>query len=384
MEAEEYCIGTTVPSECKLLRTVNNNLCEITPVAKPEPLETGTVTQKCFDTVTCIDEQLVCEGDTEIREEYGLSTTPRTKYEHVTADAWTLSGSVVEKMDKQQPLSQSPSLSNEAVPPSQDLPIIERTISMPAIVALSDEIQTSKVAISALPKKPAMCISSKTHPPLPVLSSTVSQRVTRLLSPNFKLTMTDSIPHLIHSRKVSSLLIGNMGSATLQHSPAPISPAAAAVPSIPTKNRIAVRKYPNISMPAIPTDYPLLDHDYCYRNYCDIVQAATKLLKEKAAEKKAAVKLLVKTVEEEGKPIKRKYRTKRIIAEELERRTILTQKASDGDTDAQEELKSLADEELLLREMKQRKKSLKRKPDQDSPVTPPPEVDSEDEVSTRS
>ena len=209
-------------------------------------------------------------------------------------------------------------------------------------------------------------------------AESLAQRVTRLLSPNFKLTMTDTIPSVLHNRNFSSLLIGNVGSATMRTAltSTRIFPHPVAVRSRAT----VPRKYPNISMSAIPVEHPLLDHDYCYQNYYELVQAAAKLIKERNTKKKAGLKQDTKATPEEGQPVKRKYRTKRIIAEEMrieaDRRAALKIKAISGDELAQKELDSLAkiDEE---RELAAKKKASRKK--RESAIVEV-EMDSDEEV----
>lgn len=210
---------------------------------------------------------------------------------------------------------------------------------------------------------------------------TRSQPVIRHLSPNFKLTMTDSIPVVQRNRNVSSLLIGNyMGSAKLTHAVVSAMPTQVVTHRpvlVRQRSATVARKYPNISMSTIPSGYPLLDHDYCYHVYCDIVQAAVKAVKEQNAAKKSLAKASESLLNEDGRPVKRKYRTKKIIAEELEakRLAVLRQKAADGDVLAKEELSSIEQQQQKEREMKSKKKSTKR-----SLGVSTPEVDSEEEV----
>ena len=216
--------------------------------------------------------------------------------------------------------------------------------------------------------------SVTTAPP----AESFAQRVTRLLSPNFKLTMTDTIPSVLPSQSFSSLLIGNMGSTTSMRTA--LTSTSVFPHPVTVRSRAVTRKYPNISLTTIPVEHPLLDHDYCYQNYYEIVQAAAKLSKEKNAKKKAFIKQELKAVNEEGQPVKRKYRTKRVIAEEMkaeaERRAILKLKALDGDEVAQKELDELAIQDKE-KEIAARKKNNKKRRES---VTVDVENNSEDEV----
>lgn len=265
---------------------------------------------------------------------------------------------------------------NTAVPPGNSSPAVE-------------ELRTDQLAAcskSAL-KPDSVNVEKLVRGSSPVPSGqTVSQQVSRLLFPNFKLTMTDNVPSILQSRKVSSLLIGNLGSATIRSALAP-NKVVHQSPAL-VKPKTVLRKSPNISITAIPYDFPLLDHDYCYQNYCDIVQASAKLVKEQHAAKKLTqkqLKLEQKTKEASGadeKPIKKKYRTKKVIAQELEveRRLSLERKANEGDENALDELDRIQQLELELqqREINKQKKKLSKK--RNSSETVEVEIDSDEEV----
>ena len=255
-------------------------------------------------------------------------------------------------------------------------------------------------------------------PRTPPKNRTVSQSVSQLLSPNFKLTMTNCIPNEPKQNRSSSLVIGNIGSTTIKVPAAAIpthnmpmkpqrnlgvkqAPAISQVLRQPTKKM--TMRYPNVSMKAVPKDHPLLDHDYCYHSYLDLVQAAKKLVNrvplmksqsldgtKQPATKSGYQPKSITVVMEDG-TIRRKYRTKRIIAAELEetRRNELRRKAEAGDTQAQQELddiKAKEDEEVKKENVKQEKKlrrNNKRRDSANSTGTAPSvrqSIDSEEEV----
>lgn len=274
---------------------------------------------------------------------------------------------------------------------------------------------------SAVQQETVVVDSKVASPRTPPKSQSVSHTVSQLLSPNFKLTMTNCIPSVQRPSSASSLVIGNIGSTTIKVPAMPISasnmpvkpprnyyvkPAPSITQILQTKNnkKVAMR-YPNVSLKTIPKDHPLLDHDYCYHSYLDLVQAAKKLVNSAAHNTKSqstesTTKQNVSksgyqpksiTVVMEDGTIKRKYRTKRIIAAELEttRRDELKRKAEAGDDEAQLELdniKSQEEEEArkLTEKLDKKRRNHKRRDSVTSACTAASSarqsIDSEEEV----
>lgn len=282
------------------------------------------------------------------------------------------------------------------------LPIIKRTPADQARLCYSI-VGNRIVGTSLLDRTHNETVFTHPVPRALHVNETVSQRVTQLLSPNFKLTMTNNIPIVPKKSKSASLVIGNLGSTTMQAPAVPVSSyslpskqrtntkPATILKMLNNKNRyVSRRKYPNISMSTLPSGYPLLDHDYCYHSFCDIVQAAKKLINgvyngeinnttqkaDGSAGPKDSNKLTkVLLTDDEGKPLKKKYRTKRIIAAELEavRRACLKAKADEGDEEAKRELdeiKSQEEEEAKKLSEKTKKKYNKQRRDSSSNNTP--------------
>ena len=207
---------------------------------------------------------------------------------------------------------------------------------------------------------------------------------TRVISPNFKLTFRDRLlASASNSESGAKMIIGDLGSKSLSTKQA--SQAMTPAPKVAPKRRVRY-KYPNIEMPVVPFHYPLLDHDYCYENYCNIVLAATQLLnrihQQKAKElvDKSKASNSATAASGDDKPARRKYRTKRVIAEEraAERKAALQLCAENGDSDAKDKLVAIEEEERHQRQLEAEKKA-KRKYKKRSSV----DVNATDEVCTQ-
>lgn len=157
--------------------------------------------------------------------------------------------------------------------------------------------------------------------------------------------------------------IGNLGSMSDTRDPTE-DESETTTPPPPAQTRKKLLKYPNIGLAVIPTTHHLLDHDYTYDTYCSLVEASIKMCYAEAEARlpkkvwkskkikpsmtgppvpKSKQPKAPRPLDADGNPVKRKYRTKRIIAaeKEAERRAELQTRASQGDAEASEELARL-------------------------------------------